>query len=65
MLRAARQNDKEKIEMLVTNFGDVNVASGPIGNTILMYSAQNGNEEIVNILIEKRAVHVIHLKCSM
>ena len=53
MTRAARQNDKEKIEMLIENCGDVNATSGTLGNTILMYSAQNGNEEIANLLIEK------------
>ena len=53
MMRTARQNDKEKIEMLIKKCGDVNATSGTLGNTILMYSAQNGNEEIVNLLIEK------------
>ena len=59
MLRAARQNDKEKIEMLIKNCGDVNAASDTLGNTILMYSAQNGNEEITSLLIEKCLNHVI------
>ena len=53
MLRAARQNDKELIEILIQTCGDVNATSGTLGNTILMYSAQNGNEEITNLLIEK------------
>ena len=59
MLRAARQNDKEKIEMLIQKCGDVNAASDTLGNTILMYSAQNGNEEITSLLIEKCRNHVI------
>ena len=49
MMRAARQNDKEKIEMLIKKCGDVNATSGTLGNTILMYSAQNGNEEIAKL----------------
>ena len=53
MLRAVRQDDKEKIETLIENCGDVNAASSTLGNTVLIYSAQSGNEEIVNLLIEK------------
>ena len=53
MLRAVRQENKEKIETLIENCGDVNAASSTLGNTILIYSAQSGNEEIVNLLIEK------------
>ena len=53
MLRVVRQENKEKIETLIENCGDVNAASSTLGNTILIYSAQSGNEEIVNLLIEK------------
>ena len=53
MLRAVRQENKEKIETLIENCGDVNAASSTLGNTILMYSTESGNVEIVNLLIEK------------
>ena len=62
MLRAARQNDTEKIETLIKNCGDVNAATRTLGNTVLMYSAQSGNKEIANLLIEKCGVHVIFKK---
>ena len=34
MLRAVRQENKEKIETLIKNCGDVNAASSTLGNTI-------------------------------
>ena len=34
LLRAAKQNDKEKVVMLIKNCGDVNAASSTLGNTI-------------------------------
>lgn len=54
LIDAVKSNDIEKLKKNIRNGGDVNVKNG-YGKTPLMIAAENGNENMVSLLLENNA----------